>query len=217
VLFLNKPTKISQMQKRNLSAAAVFASLCLVAVFSTVAVHAHPIEYHMQPLDAGTIERVIKSLDQMIIELRRADSLDSVQVPDDAMGITVLLWSVQDALMEVDETTTTDSPTLKRALSSAGYKDSPYAVDEWQAEAEQVLETYEVLKKGLNLEQVYAGYAALEEDRPGLSEELAIERESALVRDHQLVRTTGKDVELVRQYLPQLNSLTLQLGLNETD
>jgi hypothetical protein len=188
-----------------------------MAVFSIATVQAHPIEYHMQPLDDATIERVIQSLEQMIGELEKTGSLDKVRLPEDAMGIPVLLWSVQDALMEADEVTTIDSPTLKRALLSAGYSDSPYVVEEWQAETEQVLETYEVLKKSLNLEQVYAGYAALEQDRPGLTVDQAVEREIGLLRNHELVRTTGKDIELVKQYLPQLDSLSLRLGISDLE
>jgi len=171
----------------------------------------------MQPLDAKTVERVIQSLDQMVDDLKRSGTLDTVRLPDGAMGISVMLWSVQDALMKLDETTTIDSPTLKQALFSAGYPDSLYVVEEWQIEAEQVLETYEVLNKGLNLDQVYAGYAALERDRPELSEEKVIERESTLIRNHELVRTTAMDLELITHYLPRLDALTERLGIDNQE
>lgn len=190
--------------------------LCLLCVLSMASVYSHPIEYHMQPLDAETVERVIQSLDQMVADLKRSGTLGTVRLPDSAMGISVMLWSVQDALMKLDETTTIDSPTLKRALFAVGYQDSLYVVEEWQIEAEQVLETYEVLNKGLNLDQVYAGYAALEKDRPALSEVQANSRESTLVRKHELVRTTAKDLELVERYLPQLDSIAARLGIKNS-
>ena len=169
--------------------------------------------YHMQPLDEATVERVVNSLNQMIGDIRRNGSLDSAGLPNDAMGITVLLWSVQDAMMAMDDSGTLDSPGMRRALISAGYKDSRYVVEEWQADAEQVLETYEVVGRGLSMEGIQARYTAFLADRPQLDEEQAIELESALVRDRQLLRTTAEDVALIRQFKPQLDAIASQLGI----
>ena len=76
-----------------------------------------------------------------------------------------------------------------------------------------MIETWEVLKRGLDMDQVHAGYTALEQDRGRISEDEAIERESVLVRNHELVRTTAKDLELVSEYLPQLDAVAKRLGL----
>ena len=192
-------------------AARAFAVVMTCFVWP-VATAAHPIEFHMQPLDAGTVERVIDSLERVASELQAAGASGRVSMPQDAMGVTAVLWALQDALMEADEVTTTDSPSLKRALLSAGYADSYYVVEEWQGEAERVVETWEVLKRGLKIVQVYAGYSRLEEDRAGLSEEQAIERESTLVRDYELLRTTAKDLELISAYIPRLDAVLVRLG-----
>jgi hypothetical protein len=195
---------------------ARYSLLCaiLCSGFLSPNLQAHPLEYHMQPLDADTMERVIHSFDQMAVELRKAGYLHAVRLTDEAVGISALFWSIQDAMAAADETAIADSPTLNRALLSAGYQDSPYLVEEWQTEAQQVLETYEVLKRGLSLRQVYEGYAAFESERAALTNEQALERESALVNDHQLVRTTTKDRHLVEQYLPRLDVMIGQFGIS---
>ena len=168
--------------------------------------------YHLQPLDKVTVQRVVKSLNRMIDDIARDGSLKSVRIPGDGMGITVLLWSIQDAMMAIDGAGTLDSPGIKRALISAGYKDSRYVVEEWQADAEQVLETYEVLDRDLSMDGMRARYVAFLADQPRLDEEQVVEVESALIRDRELLRTTTEDVALIRQFKPELDALAAQLG-----
>ena len=204
--------KVDKRKSRNVISILLSTGITFSALFGS-SVQAHPMHYHMQPLDEATVERVVNSLNQMIGDIRRNGSLDSAGLPNDAMGITVLLWSVQDAMMAMDDSGTLDSPGMRRALISAGYKDSRYVVEEWQADAEQVLETYEVVGRGLSMEGIQARYTAFLADRPQLDEEQAIELESALVRDRQLLRTTAEDVALIRQFKPQLDAIASQLGI----
>ncbi len=188
---------------------------CLVAfatVFPVATAHAHPIEYHRKPLNAEGVQRVLASFDLLMGELRNADTLNAARIPANAMGVTLMLWSVQDAIADADETAPSDSPSLKRSLNAAGYKDSPYMVDEWQIEAERVLETYEVLQKGLTQASVIADYAAFKKEASGLSEEQAVNRQRILVRNSQLVRTTSKDLALVSEYRKQLDALVEQFA-----
>lgn len=183
------------------------------AFLSTRIAFAHPIEYHMQPLEAAAVERVLISLEQMVTAVEASDMAGSLRLPDDAMGISVLLWTLQDALMNADEVTTLDSPTLHLALQSAGYPISDFIVETWQIEAERVIGTYEVLSRNLDLSQVQVRYAALDDDRAALSPERAMEFEAALLRDHELVKTTGKDLDLIEHYRPRLDALFERMGV----
>ena len=197
--------------RATLRVSVISLSLAITAIFCSAA-RAHPIEYHMQPLDAQTVEQVVQSLELMVGELRNNSSLNAARLPDGPMDVSLLLWSIQGAIMDIDDSGTLDGPVLKRTLLSAGYKDSPYVAEEWQAEAEQVLETYEVLARDLSRATIQARYAAFNKERPELGEDQALTMESALIRDQQLLRTTADDLEIVRQFRPRLDALTAQLG-----
>jgi hypothetical protein len=186
---------------------------CVCAVLASPAAHAHPIEYHMQPLEDADVERVLSSLELITDELEAAGALSGLRVPDDALGITAILWALLDAVLETDQVSRVDSPTLMRSLAGAGYPQSYYVVEQWQGEAERVIETYEVLKRGLDMKAIYRGYAELEARRGELSAKEADRREGRLVRDHQMVRTTYKDLSLISAYLPRLDALAARLGL----
>lgn len=203
--------KVDKKKARNVMSILFSAGLTLSVLFGSGS-QAHPMHYHMQPLDKVTVQRVVKSLNRMIDDIARDGSLESVRIAGDGMGITVLLWSIQDAMMAIDGAGTLDSPGMKRALISAGYKDSRYVVEEWQADAEQVLETYEVLDRDLSMDGMRARYVAFLADQPRLDEEQVVEVESALIRDRELLRTTTEDVALIRQFKPELDALAAQLG-----
>lgn len=177
------------------------------------AVQAHPIEFHSQPLDAETIERVIKSLDGLVSEVEANGSVDSIDLPSGYLSVTAMMWSLQRAVMAIDESDNIDSPILRQAALSAGYEASPYAVEEWQAEAQQVLETYQVIHQGLDNTKLQARYATFNQEFPSLDPERAIEIESALIRDAELLRTTAKDRPLVKQYQSQLQALVVRMGI----
>ena len=204
--------KVDKRKSCNIILILLSVGLTFSVLFGS-SVQAHPMHYHMQPLDKATVARVVKSLSRMIDDIRRNGSLDAVRIPGDAMGITVLLWSIQDAMMAIDDAGTVDSPGMKRALISAGYEDSRYVVEEWQADAEQVLETYEVVGRGLSIEGIRARHTAFLADQSQLDEEQVIEVEGALIRDRQLLRTTVEDVALIRQFKPQLDAVASQLGI----
>ena len=174
---------------------------------------AHPIEFHMRPLDTQTVERVIVSLNRMLDTVEAAGDRRAISWPEKPMGIADLVPSLQDALMDVDEVTTLESPSLRQALRDAGYPDAPFIVEEWELDARQLLETYEVLSRGLDFQQVQAGYAAFDKARPLLTDDQTLDRESHLMRDHELVRTTGKDLELVSRYVPRLKALLQRAGI----
>jgi hypothetical protein len=173
---------------------------------------AHPMEYHLRPLDAASVERVLDSLDRMVTQLRENDSLASASLPDDAMGISAIVWSMQDAVLSIDDSTPADSETLNSTLAASGYTDPEIQVYEWQLEAERVLETYEVLVSGIDMTTVNAGFTELERDRASLPEDEAREREAALYRNEEMLRTTAKDLELISHYRPRLDALVGRLG-----
>ena len=200
-------------KKPNITLCLLISASILFTSLSGSNAQAHSIEYHMRPLDAATVEQVVQSLQAMIGEIQRQGVQDSLRLPTDEMAATTLLWSIQQAMIEIDESGTLDNPRLKRALLSAGYADSPYVVEEWQADAEQVLETYEVVRRGLDRAEIQARYARFHKELPQLEEEEAVRMESALIRDQQLLRTTAADLELIRQFSPQLDALAAQLGM----
>jgi hypothetical protein len=184
---------------------------CLVLSISTA--QAHPIEFHMQPMEAADVERVITSLERIADELNAAGKQNTLRMPENSLGISAMPGVLQGALMEADEVTTVDSPSLLRAITAAGYADSYYVVEQWEGEAERVVETYEVLKRGLSMDRIYKGYADLEAQRTNFSEEVAAQSERILVREHEMVRTTAKDLDLVSVYLPRLDVLVARLGI----
>lgn len=198
----------------------LWAILVIATVWATISlnlflspVQAHPIEFHSDPLDAETIERVIKSLNGLISEVESNDTVDSVELPEGYVSAAALMWALQSAVLAIDESGTIDSPVLRQAVLSAGYEDSLYAVEEWQAEAQQVLETYQVIHQGLDNSKLQARYETFNQELPSLKPERAIEIESALIRDAELLRTTAKDRPLVKQYQSQLQALVVRMGI----
>jgi hypothetical protein len=117
----------------------------LLVVSSPVA--AHPIEYHMQPLQAETVERMIVSLDELISELDRLGAVGTIrdaQAPDRRIPI----WRIQAAVAAPTGGSIAESPAIRRAAVKAGYEDGPFVVEEWQLDANRVLDVYEALKNG---------------------------------------------------------------------
>lgn len=166
----------------------------------------------MEPLDAATVERVLASFDSLASELRGAGLLDAASLPDDALGITAILWSIQSAVATMDGTWPTESPTLLRALTAAGYENSPYVVAEWKIEAERVLEAYEVLSTDITNEALAAELAELERNRDQMTEAALHEQESALIRKASMLQTTARDIEQVAPYRQRLDRLTSQFS-----
>lgn len=173
---------------------------------------AHPMEYHREPLDPQTVERVLDSLDRMANLVERGGSPDSMRPPDGAMGLPALAASLESGLRAMEETGEAGGPSLTEVLAASGYADPETAPYLWQLEAERVLETWEVYARGLSMETVNAEFARYKEERTGLTEEEALDREAELFRDEQLVRTTSVDLEFITRYRTRLESLALRLG-----
>ncbi|MCG6866513.1 MAG: hypothetical protein LJE58_13930 [Thiogranum sp.] len=197
-----------------MTAIAKTQSLILAAVaalFPCAMIHAHPMEYHMIPLDAQTVERVLTSFDRLIDKLENADAVDSARLPDDAFGITVILWSIEDAVAAIDKTRAVESPTLLQALQAAGYEDSPYIVAEWKIEAERVLEAYEVLRENYQLKDIVAELTELENNPKLLTDEKLMTRANMLTRKESMLQTTAKDLPMIKQYMQRIDALFGQL------
>jgi hypothetical protein len=188
---------------------------CLVAsatAFPFAGAHAHPIEFHMGRLDASAVERVLTSLDLLMGELKSAGRPDAANLPDGALGITAILWSIEDAVAAMDETWPTKSPALLRALQSAGYEDSPYVVAEWKIEAERVLEAYEVLSGNFQEKDIHARLAELEKNANRLTDEERVNRERMLIRKASMLQTTAGDISQVAPFRQRLDRLTSSLS-----
>ncbi|MGA9574939.1 MAG: hypothetical protein WBS20_13445 [Lysobacterales bacterium] len=206
-------SKIVELLVHFLRTIKVF-SVCLVVVvaqLSPVVARAHPLEYHLEPLDAETIERVLTSFELLTQELQAAGLLASAKLPKDAMGVTALLWSLEDAVAAMDESPAVESPSLLNALTAAGYESSPYVVAEWKMEAERVLESYEVLSGNIQSESIFRQLTELEETRGELTEEEIEQRESTLTRQMSMLQTTAADVAQVAPYRQRLDMLTGRL------
>ena len=102
--------------------------------------------------------------------------------------------------------------TLNDLLADSGYADPMIGVIEWQLEAERVLETYEVLVRGLDVESLNAAFARYDEASARLSDEQALDQEIALFRDVQLLNTAGADVGAIEPYRARLDKLVQRLG-----
>jgi hypothetical protein len=187
------------------------SAMIVLSLFPAIA-QAHPIEFHSKPLDSVTIERVIKSIDGLILEVETNGSVVSIDLPEGDVSVAAMMWSLQSAVLAVDESDTIDSPVLRQALFSAGYQESSYTVEEWQAEAQQVLETYEVIRRGLNNAKLQARFETFNKELPTLEPQRAIEIERSLILDAELLRTTAKDRPLVKKYEKQLQAMVARLG-----
>jgi hypothetical protein len=117
-------------------------------LLSTV-VEANPLEYHIGPLQAETVERVIVSLDALINELERTGAIDSLR-QDPNPDRRIPLWRIQAVIAEPTGGSLVDSPVIRRAALQAGYADGPFVVEEWQLDADRVLDVYEAGKRGTN-------------------------------------------------------------------
>lgn len=166
----------------------------------------------MEPLDAATVERVLTSFELLASQLRGAGLLDAAKLPDNALGITALLWSIEGAVATMDGTWPTESPALLKALSAAGYDDSPYTVAAWKIEAERVLEAYEVLSANITGGALAAELAELERNRGQMAEAAIHEKESALIRKASMLRTTARDIEQIEPFRQRLDQLTSQFS-----
>lgn len=183
-------------------------SLVWLCLFSSTQAGSHPIEYHMQPLSAGQVERVVSSLEKIASRLQDPGA---VQLPDDAMGISLALWSLWDAL---DAGGGPGEDPLPDILVAAGYESSYFMIEEWEIEAQRVLETYEVLHKGLGSQAVQRAYSKLEALRPQLDEQQLLARERAVIRDQQLVNRSAIDLALVANYQARIDRLFAKLQLD---
>jgi len=188
---------------------------CLAAsatAFPFATALAHPLEFHLEPLDTGAVERVLTSLELLMGELKSADKQDAANLPDGALGITAILWSIESAVAAMDETWATKSPALLRSLRAAGYEDSPYVVAVWKIETERVLEAYEVLSGNFQEDDIRAGLAELEKDASRFTEEERVNRERVLIRKASMLQTTAGDISQVAPFRQRLDRLTAQLG-----
>lgn len=182
--------------------------VAIAAVFPFATAHAHPLEFHLGPLDASTVERVVSSLELLIGELRSAGAQDTANLPDGALGLAAILWSIEKAVAAMDETWPSKSPALLRSLQSAGYEDSPYVVAEWKIEAERVLEAYEVLSGDFQWKAIHAEMAELENNPNRLTDEELVNRERILIRQASMLRTTAGDISQVAAFRQRLDQLT---------
>jgi len=189
------------------------AAVLSISIFlAPVSALAHPLEYHLDPLDATMVERVLTSFELLTADLEAADLLASARLPDEAMGVTGLLWSLEGAIAAMDETPAVDSPALLNALAASGYTPSPYIVAEWKMEAERVLESYEVLSGGLQYEAVYRSLSELENSRDQADSDEAEQKEAELIRQMSMLRTTAGDIAQVAPYRNRLDALTGKLN-----
>lgn len=173
---------------------------------------AHPLEYHLDPLDDQSIERVLASFDLLAAGLEAAGLQSSAQLSDNAMGITAIVWSTEDAIAGMDDSRAVDSPSLLSALTSAGYEDSPYVVAEWKMEAERVWEAYEVLTANFQIEIIGREMDLLEQEAEDLTPQQRAEKEAALIRQLSMLQTTAGDISRVAPYRQRLNELARRLG-----
>lgn len=123
------------------------ASSLLVLWASVVA---HPIEYHMEPLSAETVERVVKSLDMLLADLERTGAIAALRAdPDPERRIPI--WRMQAVIAAATGGSTVGSPAIRDAVLQAGYQDGPFVVEEWQLDADRVLDVYDALKNGTSV------------------------------------------------------------------
>lgn len=172
----------------------------------------HPLEYHLEPLDDRAIERVLTSFERLSARLQHAGVEQTARLPDNALGITAVVWTMEEAVARLDEARAVESPTLLQALKAAGYEDSPYIVAEWKIEAERVWEAYEVLNGNFRTGTIGSEMAALEREANQLTEEQLARKEAALLRKASMVQTTARDVSKIAPYRGRLDRLSRKLG-----
>lgn len=188
------------------------ASLGLALLLPASPASAHPIEYHYGPLEAATVERVLDCLDRMVVELERNGALSSARLPEGALGIAALGPTVEDAILVLNETGDGAAATLNELLAACGYRDSLAAMSLWQAEAERVLETYEVLVRNLDWRTVNEAFRRYDSERARLTEAQTLDREMRLFRDEQLLKTAGADTLVLEPFRQRVDLLTRRLG-----
>lgn len=76
-------------------------ALCCLAVFGA-GLSAHPIQYHLKPLESETVERVLRSMGQMAVLLESHGTSAADGLPDGAMGVSVLSWALPDEVAAID-------------------------------------------------------------------------------------------------------------------
>jgi len=192
--------------------ATVVVLACLLSTMFTPRVVAHPLEHHLQPLDDETVERVLDSLDQLVIQLENQGALNTARLHEGALGVAAMAAALEDAYLELQVSSKQAITTLNDLLADSGYADPMIGVIEWQLEAERVLETYEVLVRGLDVESLNAAFARYDEASARLSDEQALDQEIALFRDVQLLNTAGADVGAIEPYRARLDKLVQRLG-----
>lgn len=190
-----------------------FSSLLVTFALFIVApqISAHPLEYHLEPLKAEDVERVLVSFELLTAKLETAGLLATARTGEEALGVTAVVWSVEDAIAAMDETRSVESPTLLQALGAAGYEDSPYVVAEWKVEAERVLEAFEVLQGDFQTQAIGREMAVLEENAAQLTGEEIAERQMVLIRQASMLKTTAGDISQVAPFRQRLEALTSQL------
>jgi len=195
-----------------IAGACLACMIVLTQVFQASTLMAHPLEYHLDPLDEQSIERVLTSFDLLAAELEAAGLQDSAQLSGNALGITAIVWSTENAIADMDDQRPVDSPALLNALTSAGYEDSPYMVAEWQMEAERIWEAYEVLTANFQVETIGREMKVLEQEADELTPRQRAEREAALIRKLSMLQTTAGDISQVAPYRQRLDELARRLG-----
>jgi hypothetical protein len=175
----------------------------------TAQLSAHPIEYHRQTLQPAQLERVLLSLEKCTARITAANSQIRLEFADDAMGIAVALWSIEDALRS-----DSDNPkALDQLLVAAGYSPVDTAVLEWELEAQRVLEAYETQRRNLSLDALQARAAELEARSSSMPAAELLRLEQAMLRDYGLLRTTALDIPVIEPYSQRLDAIFARLGL----
>lgn len=186
---------------------------CLLA-FSSPAI-AHPMHFHLQPLDAKTVERTLDAMERMVAQLEEDRGATPVALPEGALGVAVLSWVLPRGVVSLDEATLADSELLNETLAAAGYEDSETAVQEWKIDAERILEAWEVLSRDLDMGDVDAAYLRLAAERERLELDELLQREAELLRDETLVLTTLRDLELIEPFGSRIAVLLERLGVRD--
>ncbi|RLQ20436.1 hypothetical protein DWB85_17645 [Seongchinamella sediminis] len=192
-----------------MSTSCLAGTLCLGVNLLPCTVAAHPMEYHLAPLDSVTVERVIDSLEGMARALRGA----GFRLPDSNLGVAALGAALEDTLrlLQAQQPPAVAAPA--EVLLAAGYTDPLVGQLSWQLDAERVLESYEVLARGLDAAAVDGAFIAFAEASENMPQETALHQEMRLLRDAELVRTTRNDIATVTPYRSRLDALVRSLGV----
>jgi hypothetical protein len=187
-------------------------ALAVLIVLASTSLAAHPLQYHLKPLDAARVERVLTAFETLLSVVERGGAMEAARLPDGALGASALVWSVQGAVVAMDDSAGRGGDSLSAALLASGYEDSPFVVDEWRFEAERVLAAYEVLSGDLRRDEVYAAMAELETEAATTPADELEERTAALVRQAELIHDTQYDVPAVAPFRARIDAFVSSLA-----